>query len=120
MFDEICRRTMNFIHSCINSDSDLVRSVVVNGFNGSRLYSPVGRNAVFCALRYRTPLHNIGATKLSCRALFQSFTSHIAPETLDLANVLREAALLRDGVLFVPGGGFCRDDFVRIVGECAR
>ena len=62
LFDEICRRTMNFVYTCLNSDSEMIRSVVLNGVNGSRLSSPIGRNAVFCALRYNIPLRNIGAT----------------------------------------------------------
>jgi hypothetical protein len=27
-FDEICRRTINFVYSCLNSDAEMIRSVV--------------------------------------------------------------------------------------------
>jgi hypothetical protein len=87
IFDEICRRTMKFVYSCLNSDSEMIRSVVLNGVNGSRLSSPIGRNAVFCALRYKIPLLNIDATKFNINVFFERFKSDVPTVQLDLANV---------------------------------
>ena len=118
LFDEICRRTMNFVYTCLNSDSEMIRSVVLNGVNGSRLSSPIGRNAVFCALRYNIPLRNIGATKISSNVLFEQFKSDVSTDQFVLANVLREAILIRDGVLSLHDSRFHRDDFVYFINEC--
>jgi hypothetical protein len=118
LFDEICRRTMNFVYTCLNSDSEMIRSVVLNGINGSRLSSPIGRNAVFCALRYNIPLRNIGATKFNSNVLFEQLKSDVSTDQLDLANVLREAILIRDGVLSLHDSRFHRDDFVCFINEC--
>ena len=52
LFDEICRRATNFIHSCLHSDSHVIRSIVLHGIHVSRTYSPIGRNAAFCSLHY--------------------------------------------------------------------
>ena len=89
---------MNFVYTCLNSDSEMIRSVALNGVNGSRLSSPIGRNAVFCALRYNIPLGNIGATKFNSNVLFEQLKSDVSTDQLDLANVLREAILIRDGL----------------------
>ena len=96
----------------------MIRSVVLNGVNGSRLSSPIGRNAVFCALRYNIPLHNIGATKFNSNVLFERLKSEVPTDQLDLANVLREAILIRDGVLSLHDSRFLRDDFVCFINEC--
>jgi hypothetical protein len=99
IFDEICRRTINFVYSCLNSDSEMIRSVVLNGVNGARFSSPIGRNTVFCALRYKIPLHNIGVTKFNSNVFFERLKSEVPIDQLDLAKVLREAILIRDGVV---------------------
>ena len=54
LFDEICRRATNFIHSCLHSDSNFTRSIVLHGIHVSRTYSAIGRNAAFCSLHYDT------------------------------------------------------------------
>jgi hypothetical protein len=78
----------------------LIRSAALNGVNGSGLSSPIGRNVAFCALRCKMPLHNIGATKLYSHVFFERLKSEISTDKLDLANVLREAILIRYGVLY--------------------
>lgn len=118
VFDEICRRAMNFVFSCLNSDSELIRSVVLDGVNGSRINSPIGRNAAFCALRYKIPVHSIGVTKLSSHVLFERLKSAISTDQLDLANVLREAVLIRDGVLSLHDNRFHPDDFNYLISAC--
>ena len=47
IFDELCRRVYNFVNSCLNCSSKLVRSVVMHGIAFECCGSPVGRNAVF-------------------------------------------------------------------------
>ena len=59
LFDEFCRRAMNFIYSCFNCESDFIRSVVLHGINVARANSPIGRNAAFCSLRYNTSINNL-------------------------------------------------------------
>ena len=90
---------------------------MLNGVNGSRLSSPIGCNAVFCALRYKLPLHNIGATKLNSHVFFERLKSEVSTDQLDLANVLREAILILDGVLSLYDSRFHRDDFICFINE---
>ena len=48
VFDEICRRFLQFILSCLNSDSFLVRAIVRHDIEFARYNSCVGRNLLFC------------------------------------------------------------------------
>jgi hypothetical protein len=97
----------------------MVPSVVLNGVNGSRLSSPIGRSAVFFALRYKIPLPNIWATKFNSNFFFEWLKSGVPTDQFDLANVLREAILIRDGVLSLYDSRFHRDDFVCFINECS-
>jgi hypothetical protein len=51
-FDEICRRSLNFIVKCRNSDLQLVRFIVNFGLEYLSVNFSVPRNAIFCSLRY--------------------------------------------------------------------
>jgi hypothetical protein len=119
ILDEISRRTWNFLHSCINSDSQLVRSVTLTGVSGSRLNSPLGRNAAFCASHFKTSMHSIGVVKLSSHFLFERFKFSLSSDQLDIANVTKELILIRDGVLSVHDSRFHRDDFNYMINDCA-
>src|SRR5664279_4389337 len=66
LLDELCRRVMNFIYSCLNCDSHFVREIVLHGISAGSL-STIGRNAVFCSLRYNMHIHNIGNNRLTSR-----------------------------------------------------
>ena len=52
------------------------------------------------------PLRNIGATKISSNVLFEQFKSDVSTDQFVLANVLREAILIRDGVLLLNDSRF--------------
>src|SRR5664279_4453860 len=58
LFDEFCRRAINFIYSCLNCDSDFIRSIVLHGINVARINSHIDRNAAFCSLRYNVCVDN--------------------------------------------------------------
>ena len=98
LFDEICRRVTNFIHSCLHSNSRFTRSVVLHGIQVSRTYSPIGRNAAFCYLHYDTRIDNLFDTKLSSNYCFTLFKSELSADLPARANALREAILIRDGL----------------------
>ena len=53
--DELSWRFINFIHSCLSSDSDIVCFVVHHGVFCRRMLSP-GRNAQYCCSRYNVNL----------------------------------------------------------------
>ena len=59
MFDEICRRAMNFISTCYQLGSELVSYVINCGLYFEHMNSLIGRNAVCCSLRYGISLNHI-------------------------------------------------------------
>jgi len=64
VFDELLRRSMSFVHSCLSHDSNLIRFVANYAVLHARIYqSFVGHNVLFCAHRYTFSV-NI-CTKLS-------------------------------------------------------
>ena len=59
MFDEICRRFLNFIHSCLVSSSALIQFIASHGIH-SGMFSPLGRNVQLCSHRYGIDVTSIG------------------------------------------------------------
>jgi len=47
IFDELCRRSLKFVQSCLSHNSDLVRFVAQFCIAEGRNSSPCGRNALF-------------------------------------------------------------------------
>ena len=60
LFDEICRRLINFIRSCLSDDSSLVRRMAQYAVNHARPSSSfLGQNMVFCTRRYNCTLREL-------------------------------------------------------------
>ena len=57
-FDEICRRSLNFIATCRNSDSQLVRFIASCGltYSYSCMHFSIARNAIFVLCVLGKPL----------------------------------------------------------------
>ena len=110
-YDELCRRSVNFVVSCQNSDSQLVRCVANFGIKYScrPMHSTIARNAVFCSLRYGTPITELYKSHISLMSISKYYSSSLNREVKDAAANARELALMRDGCLFVPGIDFSRD-----------
>jgi len=52
VYDQLFRRFLNYVFSCMNCDSELVRFVICFGVQQACVKSPLGRNARFCAIRF--------------------------------------------------------------------
>jgi hypothetical protein len=59
LLDEFCKRSLNFIRSCISHSSDLIRFVAVNSIHVGRYNSFLGHNVLFCMKRYSCSLNEI-------------------------------------------------------------
>jgi hypothetical protein len=99
LFDEICRRVTNLIYSCLHCNSIFIQYVVVHGMQVSRINSPIGLNAAFCTLHYNSRIDNLFKAKLSSHYCFARFKSELSTDLLARANALREAILIRDGIV---------------------
>jgi len=61
--DELSCRCATFITNVLDSDNDAVSYAARHGVYFSRMLSPIGRNALFCCLRYGVLLKNIASIK---------------------------------------------------------
>jgi len=59
LFDEICRRSLNVIHTCALHDSLLNRSVAQYGAIYARSQSIIGQHVLFCAQRYHRSVNDV-------------------------------------------------------------
>ena len=59
LFDEICRRMLNFVRSCMIHSSSLIRFVTSHAIHSARYNSPFGHNVLTCMARYECSLDDI-------------------------------------------------------------
>ena len=95
---------MNFVVSCQNSDSQLVRYVANYGTKyscrPSPMHSSIARNAVFCSLRYGKPITELCKSHISLMSKSKLYLSNLNKEVKVATANARELALMRDGCLF--------------------
>ena len=114
IFDELCRRFMNFIYLCRHSDSNLVRSVVLHGTLAG-MQSYIGRNIVYCANRYNLPINSIGDNVLNKFNCLKLCNHNVDTELLAAADCLREMLLVRDGCLTLSNEQFSDCDIDTLI-----
>ena len=109
IFDELCKRLLNFVWSCYRSDSDLVRFVVKHGID-ARMNSPLGRNVTFCSLRYGVAVHNFCTLPLPNSFFREHFCKSLSPEFVHKVRCAFELIMIRENVLSVPGVQLTAED----------
>jgi len=92
LYDEICKRTANFINSCLSSDCVLVKCLVYRAIYVERMRSPMGRNALTCCMRYGlVDIRNFD--RFTVRHWFEGT---VTEELLNDVLVLLELIFIRD------------------------
>lgn len=97
IFDEICRRSYNFVVNCYNSKYSLIRSIAAHSLCNIG-FSVIGNNYVFFRKRFCIEK----SFRVSKRSLYSACLSSYSDETLARADLLRELLLVRDGSLTLP------------------
>ena len=105
VYDEICRRSLNFLRSCVNHKSAVVRFVACHGIKFSIGSSFLGQNVMFCAQRFGCSVNDIlqGSTN---RIINLSVRQYVDLRMSGSARLLRELLLLRDRVLTLSETNF--------------
>jgi hypothetical protein len=117
IYDELCRRVMNFIHSCLHCDSTFIQSIVLNGIS-TGMNSPIGRNVAHCSAHFNSNIGSIGTCKLSSCRCSEMCNNRMDTQLVARANVLREIMLIRDGLLEFSSNLFQfseLDDFAKLL-----
>lgn len=98
IFDEICRRSLNFIKVCICNGSSLVRAVTNYGIQYGRHNSLLGHNLLFCAQLFNFSAQDI--VSVSVNRLVNNYSFKLVTDyQLQTASFVRELVLLRESTL---------------------
>jgi len=114
MYDKICKRTVNFIKSCLNSDCVLVNRLTYRGIHFEQMRSPIGKNALTCGKRYS--VYNI--IKFDNSTVRHWYESNISEELRSTVLLLLDMIFVRNGSFYVGNNGapFCsHHDFVSLI-----
>jgi len=101
VLDEICRRILNFVQSCIRHESACVQFTALHGLH-ARSRSLFGRNVVFCAQRFNCSINDSIYGRLPI--IINSYIRILVDETtLDCVAFLRELVMIRESSLTLSG-----------------
>jgi len=117
VFDELCRRSMRFVRSCLCHDSYLIRYVANYAVVHARSQSVLGQNVLFCAHRYKFSVNNTLYNRLSSLdTLINSFAHNSIDDNMRcFANLLLELIMIREGRLCLNDSIFLTDDVNDII-----
>ena len=98
-------------------DSEVIRSVALNGLLYGRGFSFLGRNLSLCMQRYNISERDVFGGSFA-GSVFASVRNSYDPSELVSADFLVEVLQLRDGLLVLPsssGLSFVSNDFTDII-----
>lgn len=90
--DEVGKRVISFVYSCVSHDSELIKSVVRSGVLLGRVESQLGRNILLSLKTYRMSL-----TKFMTGSLPPSFVAERACKS-QFETTRTQARLLKEAV----------------------
>ena len=94
IFDEICRRSYNFVVNCYNSKYSLIRNVATHSLCNIGC-SVIGNNYAYFRNRFGIKK----SSRISKKSLYTSLIGCLSEETLARADLLKDLLSLRDGSL---------------------
>jgi hypothetical protein len=101
VFDEICKRSLNFIRSCMQHESSLIRFLTYNSIYIARHDSPIGRNALFCMNRYSCSMKDVTSGNIGY-FVEQYCHNQLTSDQKISAGFLIELVALRERKLALP------------------
>ena len=115
IFEEICRRSSNFIYSCVTNESNLVRSVAKYGIVYGRYNSFLGHNALFCAQRYSCNVDDIVGGIVN--SIINRYVRSLAVDSqLQTACFVSELINIRDNIFVLSNSvNFAREEIEDII-----
>jgi len=114
LYDEICKRTANFINSCLTSDCVLVKRLVYRAIYFERMRLPIGIYALTCCMRYGL----VNIRNFDRFTLRRWFEGTVTEELLSDVLVLLELIFIRDGSFDVTANEaplYSRSDIISFI-----
>ena len=115
VFDELCRRSINFARLCVSHESKLISQIASCGIHFARCNSPMDSNILFCADRYQTNIDNIlsGSTN---HVVYSHYYRSITDAQLRASSFLSELLSIRDNrQSFFGSTAFTKPELVDII-----
>jgi len=113
VLDELCRRSLNFVRSCIRHESVSVQCFALHGLH-ARSRSLFGRNVVYCAERFNCSINDSICGRLPI--IINSYIRNSVDETtLDCVTFPRELIMIRDSSLTLSDVLLSRDDLNDVI-----
>ena len=95
VFDELCRRSINFMRSCVSHESKLISTIASHCIHFARCKSPMDLNILFCADRYQTNIDDI-LSGSSTYIVHSHYNRSIGDIQLHASSFLSELISIRD------------------------
>jgi len=116
--DEICRRSLNFIHECLCNSSRLVSVIANYGINYGRCNSFLGLNAMLCSSKFNVKISNICGGVVNVRRAVDQYAERKVEEHQMLAADFRHKLLfVRDDHLVLSNNvDFNREELHALIG----
>ena len=94
MFDVLCKRTLSFMHT---SDCYIVKYISRYAHEHGRMLSALGRNVLYCSLRYNFSVVNIFGLNFDAGKLVWNhyLCNHLSASVV-VINVLKDMLLFRE------------------------
>lgn len=108
VFDEICKRSVRFICSCLNSQYRLVRCIVWHSITHGGYYSFLWKNLRFCCRRYGWSEEDFvsGQLSLNNNCFHHFWLNNLQLGHLQTASVVEDLLGLREGYATLDCGHF--------------
>jgi hypothetical protein len=113
IYEDLCRRTLNFIYRCVSHESPLIKFVAVYATKYARNSSCLGRNLLLCCQRYSCSADDI-FDGYGNNFVNRFCNTQILESQLQVAKFLIELILIRDGSFYLPSN-LTRDEIEQII-----
>jgi hypothetical protein len=88
VFDEICKRSLLFISSCVQHGSDLVKFVMRHGILFARTRSVLGNYVLFCSRRYSFNIEDVLNGNINSATFMNLFRNSRPASEITIRNAL--------------------------------
>jgi len=97
VLDVLCKRVLSFLLTCINSDCNIVSFVSRYAVLYGRMLLPLGRNALYCSLRYGFDISSFLSSLMNLgEVCWRYYLLNVSTSIHSEVGVIKEMVMLRE------------------------